>query len=79
MSFRRSPYREGLTKADKLLAILMDRAAHSTQELVRRVGHAFGGAIFKLRSRGFSVQRTHHPTKRYQSEYRLTDDKSRSL
>lgn len=74
MSRRFSPYREGLTKADKLLALLKDRACHSTKELVRRVGHAFGGAIFKLRRRGFTIERTTHPTKRYQNQYRLTNE-----
>lgn len=73
MTRNSSPIREGLTKADKLLEALADRAVHSTKELVRRIGHAFGGAIFKLRRRGFTIARTAHPTKRYQNNYRLTD------
>lgn len=71
---RHSPYREGLTKADKLLEILIDRACHSTKELVLRIGHAFNVAIFKLRRRGFAIERKKHPTKRYQSQYRLKDE-----
>lgn len=70
----RSPYRDGFTKADLLLGILKDRACHSTKELVRRVGHAFGGAIFRLRRRGLAIERKKHPTKRYQNQYRLTDE-----
>lgn len=74
-----SPYRQGLTKADKLLAILLDHACHSTRELVRRVGHTFGGAIYQLRRpaarrKGYVIERRKHPTRKYEHQYRLRDD-----
>lgn len=74
-----SPYRQGLTKADKLLAILLDRACHSTKELVRRVGHTFGCAIYQLRRptarrKGYVIERRKHPTKKYEHQYHLSDD-----
>ena len=72
-----SPYRDGLTKADKLLAILRDRAAHSTKELVRRVGHTFGGAVFKLRRQGRVIERISHPAKAHEHQYQLRDDQPR--
>jgi hypothetical protein len=70
---------EGLTKADRLLEILLDRACHSTKELVRRIGHTFGGAIYQLRRptarrKGYVIERRKHPTKKYQHQYRLRDD-----
>jgi hypothetical protein len=62
-----------LTKAEKLLAILADGEAHTTRELVRRVGHAFGTAVFRLRRNGHHIVTSCHPTKRWQRNYQLVD------
>lgn len=61
------------TKAEKLLTVLRDGEPHATKELVRRVGHTFGGAVFKLRRNGYDIARQGHPSKRYQHEYQLTE------
>jgi hypothetical protein len=36
------------TRAERLLRVLSDHEWHSTKELVRRVGHSFAGAKFRL-------------------------------
>jgi hypothetical protein len=66
--------RNQLTKSEKLLNILHDYAWHATKELSHRVGHTFGGFIFKLRRNGYAIEREKHPLKRYQHQYRLTDE-----
>lgn len=74
MPRRTTPFDEGITQAEKLTAILVDRASHATKELVRRVGHRFGSVIYQLRRRGHTIKREPHPTKKHQHQYRLTDD-----
>lgn len=49
--------KQRMTKAEKLYAILSDGRWHSTLELVRRVGHTFGGAKFKLVTFGYIIQK----------------------
>lgn len=61
------------TKAKRLLTILEDGHWHATQELVRRVGHTFGGAKRHLVLSGYQIERERHPAKKYQHQYRLTD------
>lgn len=60
-----------LTKVEKLLSVLSDGNWHSTKELVRRVGHSFAGAKFKLVFYGYAVDKRIHPTKARQYQYRL--------
>ena len=74
MPRRNSPSDEGITKDEKLLAILGDGTYHSTQELARRVGHRFGNAIYQLRRRGHTIECAPHPTKKHQYQYRMTGD-----
>ena len=62
------------TKVELLHVILLDEQWHSTKELVRKVGHTFGGAIFKLRSYGYRVVRERQPGSRRQHRYRLVDE-----
>lgn len=64
------------TKAEKLLDVLLDGERHFTQELVRKVGHTFGGAKRKLVQDGFDIERERHPAKKYQHQYRLVDGPS---
>jgi len=75
MSYKRIPAGESLrvTKAEKLLRILGDEDWHSTKELVRRVGHTFSGAKFKLVAYGYPIERRKHPNKKYQHQYRLPE------
>jgi hypothetical protein len=61
------------TKADKLLTVLGDGETHTTRELVRRVGHAFGTAVFQLRKNGHHIVTSPHPNRRWQSNYQLVD------
>lgn len=74
MPRRTTPFDEGITQAEKLLAILVDRTYHATKELARRVGHRFGSVIYQLRRRGHTIHREPHPTKKHQHQYRLDDD-----
>ena len=63
------------TKVDELLAILGDGDWHATGELVRRVGHTFGVAVFKARrdrSLRCDIACERHPEKPLQFRYRLT-------
>ena len=66
--------RRGETKVDKLITVLSDGKWHSTKELVRRVGPAFGGARYWLAKTGINVQRRAHKKKRWQHEYRIDLD-----
>lgn len=59
------------TRAQRLLRVLEDAKWHATQELVRRVGHSFGGAKFHLVRRGYDIKRRRHATKPDEHEYRL--------
>lgn len=61
------------TKTERLLTILEDGRWHATQELVRRVGHTFGGAKRHLVQAGYIIERERHPAKKYQHQYRLSD------
>lgn len=63
--------RKRRTKRELLATILSDGRYHSTRELVRRVGHTFGGAVFQLRKRHHEVERRSHPTCQHQHQYRL--------
>lgn len=63
--------RNTLTKAEKLLAILDDGKWHTTKELVRRVGHTFGGAKFQLARFGYNIMSEPHPARQRQWRYRL--------
>lgn len=74
MPRRTSPFDDGITQAEKFLAILLDRACHATGELVRRVGHRFGNVVYQLRRRGYRIHCEPHPTKKHQYQYRLGDD-----
>ncbi len=63
------------TKVDQLLAVLSDGDYHGTAELVRRVGHTFGVAVFKVRrDRNLRCDITceRHPSRPTQFRYRLT-------
>jgi hypothetical protein len=63
------------TKVDTLLAVLGDGDWHSTGELVRRVGHTFGMAVFRIRrdrTRWCEITCEPHPDKPNQYRYRLT-------
>jgi len=62
------------TKVEKLLDILKDGHWHATRQLVRRVGHTFAGAKFRLVGYGYQIERQRHPTRRYQHQYRLIDE-----
>ena len=62
------------TKVAKLHRILSDQKWHSTQELVRRVGHTFGGAKFKLVNCGHVIEKRKHPSKKHQWQYQLLDE-----
>lgn len=59
------------TKTEKLYSILLDRAWHATQELVREVGHTFAVAIFYLRRLGYSVDTRRSADHSRTFEYRL--------
>jgi hypothetical protein len=61
------------TKVEKLLTVLGDGETHTTRELVRRVGHTFGTAVFRLRQDGHHIVTSPHPTRRWQSNYQLVD------
>jgi hypothetical protein len=61
------------TKIEKLLHVLSDGKWHSTRELVRRVGHTFSVAKFKLVQYGYPVQRQKHHNRKYQHLYRLPE------
>lgn len=63
----------GRLKHELLHSILRDERWHSTSELVRRVGHTFAGAKWKLTGYGYSIEKRRHPTKPRQWQYRLTD------
>lgn len=67
------PFDEGITKDEKLLAILGDGTYHSTKELARRVGHRFSNVIYQLRRRGYTIECEPHPTKKHQHQYRFTN------
>lgn len=67
-------FRIHFTKAEKLHRILRDGAWHSTGELARRVGHRFSSVIYQLRHSGHCIERQSHPTKMYQSQYRITNE-----
>jgi hypothetical protein len=56
---------------ERLLLVLSDGKWHSTRELVRRVGHSFAVAKFKLVAAGYAVERRHHPHSRWQWQYCL--------
>jgi hypothetical protein len=60
------------TRAERLHDLLADGTWHSTRELVRRIGHTFGGAVYVLRRTGYSVACERHPTLAGQHRYRLT-------
>lgn len=63
------------TKVEELRRVLSDGAWHATGELVRRVGHSFGVAVFHLRrdyARRCEVTCERHPTKPNQFRYRMT-------
>ena len=62
------------TKVDKLITVLADGKWHSTRELARRVGHAFGAARYALGKTGICVQRRPRKNKRWQHEYRIDLD-----
>lgn len=59
------------TKAEKLYHVLSDGHWHSTKELVRRVGHTFHVAKFKLILFGHMIERRPHQTKLWQHQYRM--------
>ena len=63
------------TKTDALLDVLSDRAWPDTRELVRRVGHSFAGAKFRLVGDRYhySIEKRRDARKRYQWQYRLVD------
>ena len=60
-------------KTERLLAVLVDSRWHSTKELVRRVGHTFAGAKFRLVAYGYSIEKRAHPDRIHQYQYRLLD------
>ncbi len=62
------------TKAEKLLSVLGDGKWHSTKELVRRVGHTFGGAKFQVVHFGYRIEAEPHPKKHRQWRYRLAGE-----
>ncbi len=62
------------TKVDKLISVLSDGKWHSTKELVRRVGHAFGCARHALAKTGIRVERRPHKRQRWQHQYRIDLD-----
>jgi len=70
-SFSPGNYSSGPTKTEKLLNVLSDGRWHSTRELVRRVGHSFAVAKFKLIGYGYPVERRRHQYKRFQHQYRM--------
>lgn len=61
------------TQLLRLLAVLNDGEWHSTKELVRRVGHCFGVAKYKLLLYGYEIERRRHPVHHTQHQYRLVD------
>ncbi len=70
---RRAPERRG-TKAERLLVLLEDERWHSTQELVRRIGHTFAVAKFYLVQCGYCIEKRPHQGAPHQWQYRLTDE-----
>ena len=68
-------HRRRRTKAQRLLAILDDRQWHDTQDLVRRVGHTFGMAKFRLVGERYhyTIETRRHAARRRQWQYRLVD------
>ncbi len=70
---QKQPRTESPTRSERLLAALADRKWHATKELARRVGHSFGGAVFRLRAGGFGIRCEKHPAKRHQYRYRLVE------
>lgn len=62
------------TKIEKLLAVLSDKKWHSTKELVRKVGHTFSTAKYRLITYGYHIKSRLHPARKHQWEYRLLDD-----
>lgn len=74
-SFSRSQFSRP-TKTEKLLTVLSDGRWHTTRELVRRVGHTFAIAKFKLIACGYAIERRRHPAKRFQHQYRMVKPES---
>jgi hypothetical protein len=62
-----------LTKTDKLLRALEDGRFHSTDELVRRVGHTFVQVKYRLVKLGYPIERQPHPSKPHHFQYRLRE------
>lgn len=47
-----------MTQLEKLTAVLVDGAWHSTEELVQRVGHRFSATVhIAVRQRGYQIER----------------------
>lgn len=61
------------SKVEKLHAVLSDGHWHTTKELVRRVGHSFSCAKFRLVQYGHRIEKRRHATRKWQWEYRLRD------
>jgi hypothetical protein len=66
-----SPRNRRTSKVDRLRLILSDGQFHTTRELVRRIGHTFGVAIFKLRRMHRQVICQLQPGTGRQYRYRL--------
>lgn len=65
--------KKNMNKTEKLYYVLSDSRWHSTKELVRRVGHSFAVAKFKLVQYGHQIEKRRHPNLRHQFQYRLDD------
>lgn len=58
-----------MTTIEKLLLVLSDGNWHSTEELVREVGHRFSATIYVAKQRGDRIEKRRMD--RNQFEYRL--------
>lgn len=59
------------TNAEKLYSLLLDRAWHTTQELVAKVGHTFAVAKWHLSRIGYYIDKRRQASERRSFEYRL--------
>jgi hypothetical protein len=66
------------TKTQRLYTALSDGQWHTTQELVRVVGHTFSGAKFRLVHHGYVIKKRRHPTDQRMWQYHLAGEPSAS-
>ena len=65
--------RASRTRKELLLDVLCDGRPHTTNELLRRVGHRFSASKHALSREGYVIDVYPHPRRRWQYLYQLID------